>query len=165
MKLWVQCMFVIVLAACESPMNPGDRFSDFLETKRAYDQEIAACERSFPDQHKKPVTPRVRCFNQANMALAAGKRDVDLVHAMTTQMLVEAEKYDAGKLTPAAYDASRAAVFADYRTKVLQRRNSAAMVEAAEDQADAARAQARAAMNPPSRTTTCSSIGSTITCY
>jgi hypothetical protein len=126
------------------------------EAQKTYETQVAACERMYPERHRKPTLPRVKCFNEANMKLAEQDRDIDLVRVMTTQMLVLAERFDAGRLTEAQFEAEKAAVFADYRTRVLQREDSATI-------ADASRQQAIAASMP--RTTTCNRFGNTVTCY
>lgn len=133
------------------------------EAQKLYEAQVAQCERLYPDRHRKPTQPRVSCFNNANMKLAEHDPDIDLTRAMTTQMLVLAERFDAGRSTPAQFEAEKAAVFADYRTRVMQRQNSTAMANAAADQAAAARQQAIAATMP--KTTTCNRFGNTVTCY
>jgi hypothetical protein len=145
--------FIIGLGACAIDN------SKFIEAKNDRDADIATCKKTYPDKHTKPVTPRVRCFNEANTRFSSrGDPNFDLMNAMAAQMLVVAERYDAGHVSDAQYDADRANVFADYRTKVLRRKTDAKIANAAQDQADAA----WQATLP--KTTTCTQNLDTITC-
>jgi hypothetical protein len=110
------------------------------EARTAYQAEIAECNRLYPDKYLKPATPRVKCFTDAAIRMAERGADpnMDLARAMTTQMMVIAERYDNGRLSPAQFDAEKAAAFADYRTRLIQRHNSTVMANAAADQAAAA---------------------------
>ena len=151
---------VILVAFALAGCGPSKLQLEAQAARDAYEAAIAACERSFPDRHRKPVTPRVKCFNEANLNLAArGDPNVDLVTAMTAQMLVLAERFDGGRFSEARFESEKAVVFANYRTQVLQRENSAAV-------ADAAQAQAWAAQQAATpRSVTCNRFGNTVTCY
>jgi len=149
---WAYCGLVL-LSGCATDALYGNA------SLQTYESDLAACEKTYPDEYKKPVKPRALCFNRANET--RGKRDgtFDLVHAMTTRMLLEAEKFDASKLTPAEYDTSRAAIFADFMTKMELRANSKAVADAAQSQANAAWAA-----NIP-RPLHCTTFGRSTTCY
>jgi hypothetical protein len=73
------------------------------------------------------MVARVKCINEAHMK-TVDKNDpyLDLLRVMATDYVVLAEQYDAGKLTQAQYEAAVAKVAAEYRTRALQRKNSAA---------------------------------------
>jgi hypothetical protein len=135
--------------------------------KKAQAAQIAECERLFPDRLRKPVTPRVKCFNEANLsyhmayARSVGNPYLDLVRLMTAQMLLIAEKYDAGGLTEAQFEVAKATAQSDYASKVADRKNASAMVGAAQTQADAAQRRAIAASMP----VTCNRYGNSVTCY
>lgn len=104
-----------------------------LEAQEGYETAIAACERSYPHRHRKPVVPRVKCFNEANLNLAArGDPNIDLVTAMTAQMLVLAERFDAGRFSEAEFESEKAVVFANFRSQLLQRQHNATVAHAAQ---------------------------------
>lgn len=151
---WAWYWGLLVLCGCSADML----YADALASRQIWENDLAACEKAHPDEHKKPVKLRVLCFNRANEARAARDGNADLVRAMTTRMLVEAEKYDAGQLTPTAYDASRAAIFADFNTQMELRLNSQAVADAAQSQARAAWAAAMP------RTVHCTTFGNSVTC-
>jgi hypothetical protein len=161
---------VALLAAC----GPSKLQLEAPAAQQTRDAATASCERSYPDKHRKPVTPRVKCFNEARLDYAqahersVGNPALDLEQLVSAQMLAIAERYDAGKLTVAQYEAEKAAAIANYSSAVLQRRQGAAMVRAAQDEAAAARQQAAAAAQQAinsSMPTTCSRVGNTVTCY
>ena len=95
-----------------------------LQPQRTAD--LARCEQLYPP-FRKPVVARVKCINEANMK-TVDKNDpyLDLLRVMATQYVVLAEQYDAGKMTEAQYEAAVSKVASDYRTRALQRQNSAA---------------------------------------
>ena len=134
---------------------------------KAQAAQIAECERLYPDRLRKPVTPRVKCFNEANLSYhtaydrSVGNPYLDLARLMTAQMLFVAEKYDAGGLSEAQFEVAKATVQSDYASKVAERGNASAMVGAAQIQADAAQRRAIAASMP----VTCNRYGNSVTCY
>jgi hypothetical protein len=133
------------------------------EANRAHEADIAACERQYPDKNRKPATPRVKCFGEANVRQATQTRnpDADLVRAMSAEMLVIAEQYDSGRLSEAQYEAAKAKTFSEYTSRAMQRQDNAAMASAAQQQAAAATVQAYGANRPR----TCNTWGNTVTCY
>ena len=151
---WAWYWGLIVLSGCSTDMHDTNP----LTSQQIWENDLAACENAYPDQYKKPVKPRVLCFNRANEARAAREGNADLVRAMTTFMLVEAEKYDAGEITPAVYDASRAAIFAEFNNQMELRLNGQAVADAAPPQARAAWAAAMP------RTVHCTTFGNSTTC-
>jgi hypothetical protein len=161
-SLWILA-FALALSGC-GLAKIAEREKALAEARQVHQRDLAECERRFPDRYKKPTMPRVQCFNEANLRFAAGgDPDIDLLRAMGARILVSAERYDAGRLTPAQYEAEKAGVFAEYNTQVQQRRNNAVVADAANRQAWAAQAQAIQAAMP--RTTTCNRFGNTVTCY
>lgn len=130
---------------------------------KAHVAETADCERLYPDKYRKPTTPRIKCFNEANLKQTSriNPNNVDLAKALAAEMLAIAEQYDAGRLTPAQYEAAKTRTFSDYTTRAMQRQNGVAMAEAAQQQAAAASMQAYGANRPR----TCNTWGNTVTCY
>ena len=153
---WAWYCGLIVLTGCGADMRYN---ANPLTSQQTWENDLAACEKAYPDQYKKPVKPRVLCFNRANEARAAQEGNADLVSAMTTYMLVEAEKYDAGEITPAVYDASRAAIFAEFNNQMELRLNSKAVADTAQSQVRAAWAAAMP------RTVHCTTLGNSTACH
>jgi len=135
------------------------------EVQKVHDTDMVRCTEQHPDRFRKPATLRVKCVNDANIKLATDGRDpnIDLVQTLAAHMLAVAERYDDGKLTKAQFDAERTAAFSDFRTRMLQRENSATIADAATRTAAAAQQQAITSSIP--RTVTCNRFGNTVTCY
>jgi len=127
---WAWYLGLIFLGGCSTDTH----YANPLTSQQIWANDLAACKKAYPDQHRKPVKPRVLCFNRASEARAAREGNADLVRAMTTIMLVEAENYDAGEITPAAYDASRAAIFAEFNAQMELRLENRAVAGAARSQ-------------------------------
>src|SRR5690606_24342722 len=111
-----------------------------------------ACEKQFPDAHKRPVSPRIACFNLANlryqeaMDRSVGNPNLDLVRTLHAKLSLAGETYDAKKLTPAQYDLAKAQAISDFTDLIEQRKHGRAMANAAQTQAAAVQSQAAAAI-------------------
>ena len=130
------------------------------------DAELADCYRKYPDDVKRPVTPRVNCIWDARMKFARlgalhGYRHLDLEEVFRAKIFLLAEQYDSGNMSEAQYRLEKAQAESDFKSKVMQRENSAAMVAAAEEQATAASLATISASRP----LTCSTYGNTTTCH
>lgn len=150
---------------------------DYNLASAKLDSDIAHCARQFPNPHAKPSIPRTTCLNDAklNYQIAydryTGTVGTDLIEAQNAQALVASEAYDAGRLTPAQFDAAMSASQVEFTTATLQRQNSAVSVQAARSQAAAAESMAATqrsraiqdALAP--KNTTCTGSGNTMTCY
>lgn len=137
----------------------------------------ADCIKRYPDKHRKPVSPRVKCINDVMLAYftaiqrTVGAVDLDLVNAHHAQRLVAAERYDTGKTSAVQFEAEVAKLVAEFRTEAASRRNSAAMASAAQQQAAAASQQAVLAQQKAisdafqvPKPVTCTTIGNSMTC-
>jgi hypothetical protein len=62
--------------------------------KKTEDAAIAECVRLYPDPNQKPATPRIKCL--ANVEHDPHDPYGDLVRLMKAQIVVLAERYDAG---------------------------------------------------------------------
>jgi hypothetical protein len=156
------CVFGVIgcvlAAGCSVGPDPIEH-ANIKQATKEYDLDVAGCRQSRPDDHAKPVTPRVECFSTANRKRAShGDRDYDLVDAMSAQMLRLAGSYDKGRMSAAMYDAKRADVFADFRSKALARETKAPVADGAKSQASAVRAAA-------TRLVTCAQGTNTTYCY
>ena len=161
---------LIVALVAVSACGPSKLQHQALQAKTAYETESAECDRQHPDRTKKPTAPRINCHYIAHMKYLKGDPDADLLQAVYTQSLVAAERYDAGKLTFAELEAINAQSIANYNTQRTQRRNSATVANSAAYQAAAAQTQAAAARQQAinaamPRSTTCTRVGNSTTCY
>jgi hypothetical protein len=135
---WAWYFGLVVLGGCSTDRH----YANPPTSQQIWENDLSACKNTYPDEHRKPVKPRILCFSRANEARAAREGNTDLVRAMTTVMLVAAENYDAGELTPAAYDASRAAIFAEFNAQMELRLDKQAAPGAGHSQAGGAWAAA-----------------------
>lgn len=127
---------------CASPQLTASRTA---AKAAAAEQEAAmqACEKVQPQQGR-PSLPRIKCINEAVMnyheayARAASNPYLDLARVMTTQTVVVAERYDAGRMTEAEFKAALAQIESDFDSKVDQRKHAKAIARSAADQARAA---------------------------
>jgi hypothetical protein len=143
--------FLVIVALLIGGCAAAERQKAFDDAKLSYDRDVANCERQHPGPHKRPIVPRVQCFNEARLRFLANDASyADLDRALSARLLVAAEKYDAGRLTIAEYEAEKTGLIANYNSDIQRRRDSAAMVNAA-----------RAASMP----VVCNKFGNTVTCY
>ena len=155
--------FAVLLAPLLFGCGPSQR-QLAADITRDYEAALASCERSFPERYKKPVTPRMRCFVAANSARAVRENyHTDLMDAMNAQMLVAAERFDAGRLTETRFEAEKATIYANFEGKMQERDDRKAMVRATQAQANAAANAAMAASIPKS--VTCYTTGRITNCY
>jgi hypothetical protein len=116
---------------------------------------LVALRRLYPDPHRKPISPRIKCFNDATLAYYtafAGNPWSDLVRVFTARMAVIAEKYDVGQISETQFDSEKAQAVANYTVQIMQRPYSTAKVDAAPTQAAAASKQAVATVLPKQMT-------------
>lgn len=130
------------------------------------DSELEECRRLYPNPDQRPVSPRMKCIGDATVKSSRveakyGYKNLDLDELVRAQMVLLAERYDAGKITETEYQVEKAKIRTAYETQILQRQNSQAMVAAAQEQAAAASSQAIAASRPVS----CTIIGHTASCF
>jgi len=179
MRWLTTALIVFTLAGCGLARQ--------AEIKQAADQAQAQlgvghveCERQYPDKYKRPVTPRVKCFNAANdrynnaMARSVSNPVLDLHDAHHARRLVAAERYDKGELSQAEYELAMANSRTEATSQANDRNNKAAAVSAqqqaaAAQQSQAAIARGRAiqdAFNPRTQTTNtnCNSVGNSVNC-
>jgi hypothetical protein len=118
------------------------------EIQKTAQAERDECNRLYPDKHRRPVMPRVRCISSALLKEWVGYDRVrlpayevaqlDLVRLMSSRVIVAAERYDNGRLTEAEYDAEVAAAVADYNSHLFQRQQMADQTSAAQSAASSA---------------------------
>ena len=143
---------------------------EHADAQKTRDREAAECERLYPPHHR-PVSPRLKCVTDAYLKFGLrGDPNMDLLRVMSAQMLVAGERFDGKKTSQVEFEAEKATVLADYNSKILQRRNSTMVANAAADQAAAAQHQAWSAHQQAlaasiPKTTTCNRFGNTVTCY
>ncbi len=156
---------VLILSGCGLATRQAAR----EEISKTAEAEKAECYRRYPDAHKRPVMPRIRCINQAVLREQTGYDRVrlpayeitqsDLLRALTSQLLVIGERYDKGRLTQAEFQSQLDSAYADYQSKVFYRSQTVAQTEAAQSSATAASvAASRSAapvIVPPARTPVC----------
>jgi hypothetical protein len=169
---WLVLASALTLAGCGLAQQAKIQ-EEIAVAKKTRDAQIAECKRRYPDHHRKPVTPRIKCFNEADLNYNAaydqsvGNPQLDLVRSFTAQRLVIGERYDNGHLSQAQYDAEMASAEADSNSPILQRQNEADMIAAAQSQAAAAYASSAAASSAAaaaSRPRTCTRIGYSVIC-
>jgi hypothetical protein len=127
-------------------------------------EAIDQCQKLHPDPHRKPVLPRIKCFNDATLAYYtafAGNPWSALVRVFTARMVVIAEKYDVGQISEAQFDFEKEQAIANYTSQVMQ--HPAAKVDAAPMQTAAASKQAVATVLP--KQMTCVPTFHSVSCY
>lgn len=177
-------LLVMLLAGCgmAQQMQTNQQAED-AQAKRI--AAVTACKSKFPTVTTKPAVEGIRCRNEADleyhlaMERSVGHPGLDLVRIAHAKRLSLAEQYDAGKLTPSQYELAVAQVESEATSSIQARMNSAAMANAAQQQAMAARQQAAmqgvlagaAVMTggvsgpaPAHRTTSCRPLGGTLHC-
>ena len=78
------------------------------DSSKLLDSEVAECRRLYPDAEQRPVLPRVKCIGEATVKAARvnaqyGYKNIDLDELARAQMILLAERYDAGKMTTSEY--------------------------------------------------------------
>jgi hypothetical protein len=129
-------------------------------------EAIDQCQKLYPDPHRKPALPRIKCFNDATLAYYAAFADnpwSDLAREFTARMVVIAKKYDVGQISETQFDVEKAQAVAKYTSQVIQRENNAAVLNAAPTQASAASKQTLATVLP--KQMTCVQTFNSVTCY
>jgi hypothetical protein len=115
--------------------------------------DLARCNQLYPEPYRKPMTPRVRCINEAQLKARTGDPNFDLWNALAGEYVVFAEMYDGGKMTRGQYALAESKNLTEYTSRALQRQNVAP--------ADGALVQAWAANKP----VTCNRIANSTNCY
>jgi len=123
---------LLVLAGCgfsHHGHRRGDAAIDDHEptiAKRNNDA-IDQCEKLYPGGHHKPVSPRVKCFNDATLAYYEGFAEVQrsgLAIAFANKMATIAKKYDAGQISDAEFDTGKEEAITDFTNQIMQRVDS-----------------------------------------
>ncbi len=177
---WLTALIVVTLAGCTSGQpNSGQPNARLAAVKQAVgeaaakrDAARAECVRLYPDANKRPVTPRVKCFNAASYAFHSatdrigGRPSRDISRTHNARRLVASERYDKGELSLAEYELEMANSTTASISQLTERHNADAAVRAAQSQAAAARRQATAATLSATRptTTNCNTFGGTVRC-
>lgn len=135
-----------------------------MQVSKMAEEQKAECRRLYPDEHQKPISPRVNCMNDVVIGAAKGDANADIVNVFAAKRMVVADKYDRGQLSAVEYDAEMASLVTDATTLAQQRENGAAVATAAATQAAIAQNQAIQSAFRPAPTTTCQTFGNTTTC-
>jgi len=128
----------------------------FEEAGSNLDEDLAICNRLYPNKRQKPTLPRIDCVVSARTHYFASlppyyaKKYFDINRLTAAQMRVAAERFDKGISTEAEFEAEMASAQLRFNAVIEQHTNSAAMLAAAQ----------RAA-----RPQTCTASGNTMTCY
>jgi hypothetical protein len=157
---------LLVLAGCglsHHGHHPGDAAIDNQEPAIAKQNTdaIDQCEKLYPGSHRKPVSPRVKCFNEATLAYYAGFAEIQRsgsARAFTNKMTAIAKKYDAGQISESEFDAEKEEAITDFTNQITQRSDSAANVNATQVQASK-----QATLLP--KQMTCVPTSSGVNCY
>lgn len=185
-RLFIVVLMVPFLASCgmAQQMQINAVADTAVETQR---RALAECRAISPDPHKKPLTPRVKCFATAfnartdTLLNTVGNPIADIEYAYSAQIVALAERYDRGGMTESQLDAEMSQLGVNSQNLYEARRNNAIAAHAAQQQADAARynatmqglAAGAAIMAPPPiapapvmrpTNTRCTAYGNTMNC-
>ena len=131
---------------------------------RQNNEAIDQCQKLYPGPHRKPVLPRIKCFNDATLAYYtafAGNPWSALVRVFTARMVAIAEKYDVGQISEAQFDFEKEQAITNFTSQVMQR--PAAKVDAAPAETAAASKPAVATVLP--KQMTCVPTFNSVNCY
>lgn len=148
MRIFVVGILLLGLTGCAASNNL-ERQRELAAAEVEYDAGIAACLERFP-KGKKPIVPAAICHNEVDeaygrrVARADPRYSLDLALVRNSQLLLAAEKFDAGKISKSEYKHLHNVAQAEMNTAVQQRINSANIANAAQTQATAAVRQAKA---------------------
>lgn len=126
---------------------------------------IDQCGKLYPGSHQKPVSPRVKCFNDATLAYYAGFADIQRsgsARAFTNKMAAIAKKYDAGQISESEFDSEKEEAITDFTNRIVQQPDSVANLNAA-PMHRAASKQADATLLP--KQMTCVPTSNGVNCY
>lgn len=154
-------MRAIVLAAF---LCGGCGLAHNIQVSKMLEEQKAACRRLYPDEHQKPVSPRVKCMNDAVARATKDDPNIDIANVFAAKRMVVADKYDKGQMSAVEYDAEMAVLASEATTSFQQRHNGAAIATAATTQAAIAQNQAIQSAFRPTPTVTCQTFGNTTTC-
>jgi hypothetical protein len=172
MRIWLGMVTCTAMAGCAQPHTP---ISAPMIPARNVQAEMEAtavrCEKQHPmDKDRKPMTPFMACFMDAEVQYWTGKNEFRRTVALQSkaESLAIAEQYDAGKISRQRLQAELQLVGARSNEKIA---SAAAQHATLEQQQQAMRQQqsmallaagAKAMAPPP--TITCSTFGNTTTC-
>jgi len=85
---------------------------------------IDQCEKLYPGSRHKPVSPRVKCLNDATLVYYAGFAEIQrsgLARAFASKMATIAKKYDAGQISDSEFDTEKEEAITDFASQITQR--------------------------------------------
>jgi hypothetical protein len=88
---------------------------------------IDQCEKLYPGSRHKPVSPRVKCLNDATLAYYVGFAEIQrsgLARAFVNKMTTIAKKYDAGQMSDSEFDTEKEKAITDFTSQITQRPDS-----------------------------------------
>ena len=86
-------------------------------------EAIGQCQKSYPDPHRKPALPRIKCFNDATLAYYtafSGNPWSAQVRAFTATMVAIAEKHDTGQISNEEFDFQKEQAIANYTSQLMR---------------------------------------------
>lgn len=161
---------LLVVAGCGFSHHGHGRGDSAIDDKepaiaKQNNDAIDQCEKLYPGSQQKPVSPRVKCFNDATLAYYTGFADIQRsgsVRAFTAKMAAIAKKYDAGQISETEFDSEKEEAITDFTDQIMQRPDPAGNVDAA-SMHRAASKQAVATLLP--KQMTCVPTSNGVNCY
>jgi hypothetical protein len=164
-----RCVFlsvILVLAGCgfsHHGHRRGDAAIDDheLAITKQNNAAIDQCEKLYPGSHQKPVSPRVKCFNEATLAYYASFADIQRsgsARIFANKMASIAKKYDAGQISDSEFDSEKEDAITELTNQIMQQPESAANGNAMQ-----ARGSKQATLLP--KQMTCVPTSNGVNCY
>jgi hypothetical protein len=161
---------LLILAACGFSHHGHGRGDSAIDDKepaiaKQNNDAIDQCEKLYPGSQQKPVSPRVKCFNDATLAYYTGFAGIQRsgsVRAFTAKMAAIAKKYDAGQISETEFDSEKEMTISDFTNRIMQRPDPAGNVDTAPMQRAASK-QAVPTLLPKQMTCVSTSLG--VNCY
>jgi phage-related protein len=122
---------------------------------------IDQCEKLYPNSDQKPVSPRVKCFNEATLAYYASFADIQRsgsARIFANKMASIAKKYDEGQISESEFDVEKEEAITDLTNQIMRQPESAANGNATQ-----ARARKQATLLP--KQMTCVPTSNGVNCY
>jgi hypothetical protein len=129
-------------------------------------EAIDQCEKLYPDSHRKPTAPRIKCFNGATLAYYsafAGTSWSNLVKAFTTRMAAIAGQYDKGQISEPQLDVEKERAVSDFTSQAVRRQSDEAPIKRAPAQSGAAGEELAVTVLP--KQMTCVPVENGVSCY
>jgi hypothetical protein len=123
---------LLILSGCASHHAQGEAAIEDKEPPAVTqnNEAIDRCQKLYPDPHRKPALPRVKCFNDATLAYYtafAGNPWSAQVRAFTATMASIAEKHDTGRISNEEFDFQKEQAIANYTSQVVQATQAVSM--------------------------------------